>query len=86
MINLKDVESQDAYRRDLLRHAETERLAQAARGELTAFPVYRPLMSWTGRRLMGLGFRLLVMSKEWEQRANTVYNGAEVFLTEPISK
>jgi hypothetical protein len=85
MFNLKDVESQDAYRRDLLRRAERERLARAARGE-SAFTLYRPLMSWTGRRLVRLGFRLLVLSKEWEQRANTVYNGADVFLTEPLSK
>ena len=86
MYNLKDVESQDAYRRDQLRRAERERLAQVIRGEMAAFTVYRPLMSWTGRRLLRLGFRLLVLSKEWEQRANTVYNGADVFLTEPLSK
>jgi hypothetical protein len=83
MIKRNEIELAELRRQDIVREAEyLRKIGEAAGG--TYF--YRPVLSWTGRRLMRLGFKMLVWSKEWEHRANTVYNGSETLLSEPVYK
>lgn len=65
----------DRYRRDdMMRAAARHRAAANLRAQAAPLSVVRPLLRWTGRRLVSAGFRLLVLTREWEHRANTVYN------------
>jgi hypothetical protein len=60
----------------LQREAAAARLAASLRSESRYHPL-APVFAWTGRRLVTLGFTLLVRAREWEYRSNTVYNGAK---------
>jgi hypothetical protein len=74
MMHKNVIELDQLRRDDALRQAARQRLAQGVRPVKAFRPVYRPVVSWTGRRLVSLGYRLLLLSREWEHRANTVYN------------
>lgn len=75
-----DAQTTEVRRRDQLRLAERERLAAYASHSNrvpTTLVFVRPVVSWVGRRLVTLGFRMLVASKEWDTRAKTMYNEME---------
>lgn len=75
MYNLNHIYINQARYKAMLKQAERERLAQVARGNtLTRLFFYRPLLSWTGRRMVGWGTHLLAMSKQWETNGKPVYN------------
>jgi hypothetical protein len=77
MLNLKDIQSNEARRQELIRQAEQERLAKLAQGKAKAqLYLYRSALSWTGRRLVSLGNRMLVLSRDWDYNGNPLYNGA----------
>jgi hypothetical protein len=63
-------------RQDMERQARQERLAAYARGDVRS-SFLRPVVRWIGRRLVSLGLRLLVFTRGWDHRLNTVYNSAE---------
>jgi hypothetical protein len=77
MLNLKDIQSNEARRQDLIRQAEQERLAKLAQGEAKAqLFLYRSALAWTGQRLVSLGNRMLALSRDWDYNGNPLYNGA----------
>ena len=77
MMNLKDIQSNEARRQELIRQADQERLARLAQGKAKArLFLYRSALSWTGRRLVSLGNRMLVLSRDWDYNSNPLYNSA----------
>jgi hypothetical protein len=77
MMNWNSI-NHDRQRRDaLLREAATRRAIVGCGPARQAPRALRPVLAWTGRRLVSLGFGLLVAAREWEYRSNTVYNGAK---------
>jgi hypothetical protein len=75
--NLAHLLEIEANRRsNYLRDAENARMATDARASQPKFTPHRPLLSWTGRRLVALGYRLLDLSQECPG-ANPVYNGVK---------
>ena len=77
MLTLKDIQSSEARRQELVRQAQQERLAKFAQSKVKAqLYFYRSALAWTGRRMVALGNRMLALSKNWEYKGNTVYNGA----------
>jgi hypothetical protein len=77
MLNLKDIQSNEARRQEMIRQAEQERLAKLTQGKTKAqLFLYRSALSWTGRRLVILGNRMLVLSRDWDYNGNPLYNSA----------
>jgi hypothetical protein len=77
MLNLKDIQSNEARRQDLIRQAEQERLAKLAQGEAKAqLFLYRSAHAWTGQRQDSQGTRMLSLSRERDYNGNPLYNGA----------
>ena len=76
MMNWNSIDHDQQRRDTLLRQADRARLAATSLRARRPFRPLRSLMVWTGRRLVTLGFGMLTLSREWEYRSNTVYNGA----------
>ena len=77
MVTLKDIQSSEARRQELVRQAEQERLAKLSQSKVkTQIYLYHSALAWTGRRMVVLGNRMLILSKNWDYKGNTVYNGA----------
>ena len=81
MFNWNSIDHDRQRRAALRRQADATRLA----ANLTPrrHSAFRPLIVWTGRRMVTIGFRLLVHAREWDYRSNTVYNGANSFAQNP---
>lgn len=77
MYNWNSIEDVRLRRSALLNEAENARRAADLTVTRQSPRLLRPLLSWTGRRLVTLGFGLLVLAREWDYRSNTVYNGAQ---------
>ncbi len=85
MFRRYDIEMNQIQRDEQLRQAETARAVQPPALPRRT-PVYRPVLSWLGRRMVSAGFRLMIASNEWEHRARTMYNGGESLWIEPMPK
>lgn len=77
MLNWNSIDHDRQHRAALLADAQQTRMARQALRDRKAPRPLRFIYAWTGRRLVTLGFSLLVMAREWEYRANTMYNEAQ---------
>jgi len=77
MLNWNSIDHDRQRRETLRREAEAARLAASPKRKQRLSPPQRAVVAWTGRRLVTLGFSLLVHAREWDYRSNTVYNGAK---------
>ena len=77
MLNWNSIDDNRQRQAMLRRQADRSRLAAQARQATTVYPPLRPVIAWAGRRLITLGYALLVHAREWDYRSNTVYNGAK---------
>jgi len=78
-MNTFDFRVTQQHAADLQRQAEQERLAHVAQTNDTHSRLTNVLLAWFGRRLVRFGLRLLVVSRDWERRAD-IYSTAEVNL------
>lgn len=78
MMNWNSITYNRQHRAALLREADRARVARHATQGRAVPRVFRGLYAWAGRRLVTVGFGLLVTAREWEYRSNTVYNGAKL--------
>jgi hypothetical protein len=62
------------YRRDLMREAANERLVRIARADSRRPALHRPVLAWTGRRLMATGMYLLSLADSVKQPEVQTYN------------